>query len=113
MITFSRLGARVWRLVDCFDPVLIRKMQRSDFERLDQDILDWYDSVPDEIKIDGLENQVPIPGTPTYDIDRLQIWTRLRLNQVGLTSGWKLSQANSCDRFASGCTLLSSTPRRA
>lgn len=113
MITFSRLGAKVWKLVDCFDPVLIREMQRSDFERLDRDILDWYDSVPDEIKIDGLETQIPIPGTSTYDIDRLQIWTRLRLNQVGFASSLKLSQANSYDRFASGCTLLSSTRRRA
>lgn len=113
MITFSRLGAKVWRLVDCFDHVLIREMQRSDFETLDQEILNWYDSVPEEIKIDGLKTQIPIPGTSTYDVDRLQIWTRLRLNQVGFALGRKLSQANLSHRFASGCTLLYFTRRAA
>lgn len=87
MITFSRLGAKVWRLVDCYDPFYIEEMQPSDFEGLDRDILEWYDSVPEEIKIDGLKTQIPVPGTPTYDIERLQIWTRLRLNQVGFASG--------------------------
>lgn len=94
MITFSKLCAKVWRLVDCYDPLLLENMQPNDFERMDQEILNWYDSVPEEIKIDGLKTQIPIPGTPTYDIDRLQIWTRLRLNQVGLALGWKLSRAN-------------------
>lgn len=113
MITFSKLCAKVWRLVDCYDPLLLENMQPNDFERMDQEILNWYDSVPEEIKIDGLKTQIPIPGTPTYDIDRLQIWTRLRLNQVGLALGLKLSRANLPDRFASGCTHLSSTPSAA
>jgi hypothetical protein len=83
MITFSRVCAKVWKLVDFFDPiVMFGEMQRSDFEQLDREILDWYNSVPEEIKIDGLTTQIPIPGTSTYDTDRLQIWTRLRLNQV-------------------------------
>ncbi|KAL1875810.1 hypothetical protein Daus18300_003001 [Diaporthe australafricana] len=82
MITFSKVGAKVWRLVDCFDPVIFRDMQPYDFELLDREILDWYDSVPEQIKIEGLGTHVPIPGTPTYDTDRLQIWTRLRLNQM-------------------------------
>lgn len=94
MITFSKLCARVWNLVDCYDPIYLNGMQSSDFEEMDREILDWYDSVPEEIKIDGLRSQIPIPGTPSYDIDRLQIWTRLRLNQVGLVRGCKLSQAD-------------------
>lgn len=86
MITFSKLGAKVWKLVDCLDPLYIAEMQAHDFEELDREILAWYDAVPEEIKIDGLKHQIPIPGTSTYDIDRLQIWTRLRLNQVGFGS---------------------------
>lgn len=84
MITFSRVCAKVWKLVDFFDPIVMREMQRSEFEQLDREILDWYDSVPEEIKIDELTTQIPIPGTSTYDTDRLQIWTRLRRNQVRL-----------------------------
>lgn len=86
MITFSRLCAKVWKLVDCYDPIYLNEMHASDFEELDQEILDWYESVPEEIKIDGLNTQIPIPGTSTYDNDRHQIWTRLRLNQVECAS---------------------------
>ncbi|KAJ0119486.1 fungal specific transcription factor domain-containing protein [Diaporthe amygdali] len=82
MITFSKLGAKVWKLVDYFNPILLTEMRPRDFEELDQEILAWYDAVPEEIKIDGFKTQIPIPGTSTYDIDRLQIWTRLRLNQI-------------------------------
>lgn len=83
MITFSKLGAKIWRLVDYFDSVLIRDLKPEDYEGLDREILEWYETVPDEIKITGLNNQLPSPSTPTYNVERLQIWTRLRLNQVG------------------------------
>ncbi|KAG8169691.1 hypothetical protein KVR01_000436 [Diaporthe batatas] len=83
MVTFSRVCAKVWKLVDFFDPTIMRQIERAQFEELDKEILDWYEkSVPEGIKIDGLTAHVPIPGTPTYDNDRLQIWTRLRLNQI-------------------------------
>lgn len=49
---------------------------------LDQEILEWYETVPEKIKISGLGNLIPKPGTATYNTERLQIWTRLRLNQV-------------------------------
>lgn len=83
LITFSRLSAKIWRLVDYFDSVLIRELKREDFIALDQEILDWYETVPETIKIQSLGDRIPMPGTPTYDVDRLQVWTRLRLNQVG------------------------------
>lgn len=82
MIRFSKLSSNVWRLVDYFDSVLIRDLKREDFEVLDREILDWYETVPDSIRINNLGNHIPVPGTPTYDVERLQIWTRLRLNQV-------------------------------
>lgn len=83
LIAFSKLSAKIWRLVDYFDSVLIRDLKREDFVALDQEILDWYETVPETIRIQNLGNLIPMPGTATYNIDRLQIWTRLRLNQVG------------------------------
>lgn len=70
--------------MDYFDSVLIRDLKREDFASLDQEILEWYETVPDSIKIGGLRDQIPVPGSLTYNVDRLQIWTRLRLNQVSL-----------------------------
>ena len=80
MISYSKLAAKIWKLVDYFEPAVIRELKRSDFEELDRQILDWYDSIPDEIKAGSIED--PIPSAPAYDLERLRIWTRLRLNQV-------------------------------
>ncbi|KAH8885454.1 hypothetical protein GQ53DRAFT_355365 [Thozetella sp. PMI_491] len=83
MITYSRLGAKIWRLVDYFEPAVIRELKRNDFEQLDHDILSWYDSVPKEVQIGSLDpDMIPVPSGPNYDLERLQIWTRLRLNQI-------------------------------
>jgi len=82
MITYSRLGARIWKLVDYFEPAVIRDLKREDFERLDEEILHWYETVPEEVKINNFGKELPLPSTPSYNLQRLQIWTRLRLNQV-------------------------------
>lgn len=82
MITFSKLGTKIWKLVDYFDSVLIRDLKPEDFESLDREILEWYETIPEDIKITGLSHQLPSPSTPSYNIERLQIWTRLRLNQI-------------------------------
>ncbi|KAK3492643.1 uncharacterized protein B0T23DRAFT_453682 [Neurospora hispaniola] len=78
MVTWSMLAAKTWKLIDYFEPAVIRELKPSDFEELDNKILAWYDSVPEEIKISTHEPvKMPIGGT-----QRLQIWTRLRLNQI-------------------------------
>lgn len=82
MITYSRLGAKIWRLVDYFEPAVIRDLRCQDFEDLDREILDWYETVPEEIKVPSLNPEMPSPTGPGYDTRRLQIWTRLRLNQI-------------------------------
>ncbi|ROW01361.1 hypothetical protein VMCG_05845 [Cytospora schulzeri] len=101
MITFSKLGAKIWRLVDYFDSVLIRELKPEDFENLDREILEWYETIPEDIKISGLHHQLPLPSTPTYNVERLQIWTRLRLNQIRI---WLytpvLHSASSIDKNA-------------
>ncbi|CAK7213544.1 hypothetical protein SCUCBS95973_001829 [Sporothrix curviconia] len=82
MITYSRLGAKIWSLVDFFEPAIIRDLKREEFESLDREILQWYDTVPERIRISNLDRELPLPSTPSYNIERLQIWTRLRLNQI-------------------------------
>ena len=82
MITYSRLGAKIWTLVDFFEPTIIRDLKREEFERLDQEILQWYDSCPEAVRISDFDRELPLPSTPSYNLQRLQIWTRLRLNQI-------------------------------
>lgn len=84
MVTFSKLGAKIWRLVDYFDSVLIRDLKADDFEELDNEILAWYATVPQDVRIEKFSEYMPVPSTPSYNTERLQIWTRLRLNQVRL-----------------------------
>ena len=82
MITYSKLGAKIWKLVDYFEPTVIRELKSEDFEALDREITEWYESVPEEVRISNLNTGIPLPSTPSYNLERLQIWTRLRLNQV-------------------------------
>ncbi|CAK7206567.1 hypothetical protein SEUCBS139899_009363 [Sporothrix eucalyptigena] len=82
MITYSRLGAKIWSLVDFFEPAIIRDLKREEFESLDREILQWYETVPEPVRISNLDRELPLPSTPSYNIERLQIWTRLRLNQI-------------------------------
>ncbi len=82
MITYSRLAARIWVVVDFFEPAIIRDLKREEFESLDHQILQWYDSVPEAVKITNFDKELPLPSTPSYNLQRLQIWTRLRLNQI-------------------------------
>lgn len=82
MITYSRVGAKVWRLVSHFEPAVARDLRREDIEALDREILNWYQSNPQEVQIKNWEKEKPLTSTPSYNLQRLQIWTYLRLNQV-------------------------------
>ncbi|KAK4099466.1 hypothetical protein N658DRAFT_498401 [Parathielavia hyrcaniae] len=83
MIGYSKLGAKVWKLVDHFEPTVTRELKPHDFEELDREVMVWwFESVPEAIRtvpLDGDTIQVP---TGPYDLQRLRVWTRLRLNQV-------------------------------
>lgn len=81
MITYSRVGAKVWRQVSHFGPVLARDLQQEETEKLDQEILQWYEIVPEEIKVRNWDKD-KLTSTPSYNLQRLRIWTYLRLNQV-------------------------------
>ncbi|KAK1754011.1 hypothetical protein QBC47DRAFT_302419 [Echria macrotheca] len=84
MITYSKLGAEIWKLVDYFEPAVVRELKYHDFEVLDRQIGDWYNSIPDEIKAGSMEETLlPLSSVAKpYDTQRLRIWTRLRLNQI-------------------------------
>ncbi|KAK4228711.1 putative fungal-specific transcription factor [Podospora fimiseda] len=83
MIGYSRLSAKIWKLVDCFEPAVIRDLKAHSFEQLEQDIWDWYKQVPEQIRTDPNEGErIAMPTDPADKLQRLRIWTRLRLNQV-------------------------------
>lgn len=82
MITYSRLAAKVWRQVAHFGPILARELRHSDIEKIDQEILQWYEHVPEEVKLRNWDKEKQMASTPSYNLQRLRIWTYLRLNQV-------------------------------
>lgn len=112
MIKYARLAARVWRQVYHFGPVLARDLCAEEMALLDDEILKWYDSVPVEVKVFDWRKGGRITSTPSYNLQRLRIWTYLRLNQVEPPPPNKPSMEKSKEkayvtRCESGFTLQS------
>ncbi|KAM5346464.1 hypothetical protein ACJ41O_009469 [Fusarium nematophilum] len=82
MITYSRIGAKVWRQVSHFGPVLSRDLRSEELESVDQELLQWYEQIPEEVKVRNWNKEKQITSTPSYNLQRLRIWTYLRLNQM-------------------------------
>ncbi|PCD33242.1 hypothetical protein AU210_009474 [Fusarium oxysporum f. sp. radicis-cucumerinum] len=82
MITYSRIGAKVWRQVAHFGPVLARDLRSTELENVDQELLQWYEQIPEEVKVRNWDKEKHITSTPSYNLQRLRIWTYLRLNQM-------------------------------
>ncbi|ROT42517.1 fungal-specific transcription factor domain-containing protein [Sodiomyces alkalinus F11] len=82
MISYSRLSAKVWRQVAHSGPVLAREHRQQDLEQLDREIIQWYDRVPEEVKLRRWDKENPLISTPSYNLQRLRVWTYLRLNQI-------------------------------
>ncbi|SCO49576.1 uncharacterized protein FFMR_09739 [Fusarium fujikuroi] len=82
MITYSRIGATVWRQVAHFGPVLARDLRSAELENVDQELLQWYEQIPEEVKVRNWDKEKHITSTPSYNLQRLRIWTYLRLNQM-------------------------------
>ncbi|KAK7963911.1 hypothetical protein PG996_008400 [Apiospora saccharicola] len=89
MISYSQLGAKVWEFVRHFDrPVDLRP---GELEHLDQKIKQWYSNAPADAQLELPDwESMPrhfVPATAPalgYDLQRQQIWTYLRLNQMRL-----------------------------
>ncbi|KAK7744427.1 hypothetical protein SLS62_010151 [Diatrype stigma] len=89
MITYSKCSATVWKVVRQLDPDEEVVFHPGDFENLDSQIKQWYSAVPKEmqLKLPDWESvprllNPPVNSQKEYDIQRLQIWTYLRLNQI-------------------------------
>ncbi|KAI1864411.1 uncharacterized protein JN550_008968 [Neoarthrinium moseri] len=89
MISYSQLSARVWRLVRHFEPNMAMDLRQNDIEDLDRQIKQWYSEVPAEVRLDLPDWETmprhlmpPVHSQKDYNIQRLQIWTYLRLNQI-------------------------------
>ncbi|KAI8947614.1 fungal-specific transcription factor domain-containing protein [Xylaria longipes] len=89
MITYSKLSGRVWRFVRHFDSEAKMDSPVDDIEDLDQLIKNWYSELPKEVQLpisdwEDLPQYLspPVNSQKEYDIQRLQIWTWLRYNQI-------------------------------
>ncbi|KAH8155906.1 hypothetical protein CIB48_g12341, partial [Xylaria polymorpha] len=89
MITYSKLSGRVWRFVRHFGSEAKMDSPVDDIEDLDQLIKNWYSELPKEVQLplsdwEDLPQYLspPVNSQKEYDIQRLQIWTWLRYNQI-------------------------------
>ncbi|RWA13145.1 hypothetical protein EKO27_g1965 [Xylaria grammica] len=89
MIRYSKLSGKVWRFVRHFDTDAAMDAPVEDIEHLDQLIKKWYNDLPKEVQLvlsdwEDLPQYLspPVNSQKEYDIQRLQIWTWLRYNQI-------------------------------
>jgi hypothetical protein len=78
MITYSRLGSRVWRSVAGFESVSLADIKKEDIGYLDYQITQWQKSIPPELQLPTANS----PQTSSRAIHRLQILLYLRANQM-------------------------------
>ncbi|EGX93076.1 fungal specific transcription factor, putative [Cordyceps militaris CM01] len=84
MISYSKLGAKVWSLVEQRRASFLdnEKPWLQDIERLDAEIITWYSCVPPEVQIRDWHEEGHINSTSSYNLQRLKVWTYLRRNQI-------------------------------
>ncbi|KAI1309192.1 fungal-specific transcription factor domain-containing protein [Xylaria venustula] len=89
MIRYSKLSGKVWRFVRHFDSEVTMDAPVDNIEDLDQLIKKWYNDLPKEVQLELSDWEdlpqylsPPVNSQKEYDIQRLQIWTWLRYNQI-------------------------------
>ncbi|KAJ6781808.1 hypothetical protein PWT90_06440 [Aphanocladium album] len=84
MIDYSKLGAKVWTLVEQRRTSFMdnEKPWVQEIERLDAEIIAWYACVPPEVQVQDWRKEGPIASTSSYNLQRLRVWTYLRKNQI-------------------------------
>lgn len=78
MISYSRIGSRVWRSVAGFDQLSTADIKKEDIGYLDYQILQWQKSIPAQL-------QLPTTASPqpaSRALHRLQVLLYLRCNQM-------------------------------
>ncbi len=105
MISYSKLGAKVWTLVEQRRTSFLdnEKPWVQEIERLDAEIIAWYARVPPEVQIRDWHEEGHINSTSSYNLQRLRVWTYLRKNQVstGLMTSVAFTKRGS--RYETGC----------
>ncbi|KAI0147360.1 fungal-specific transcription factor domain-containing protein [Xylariaceae sp. FL1272] len=89
MVTYARLSSQVWRVVRAYDFNTPLESPGDDIDMLDQRIKKWYSDLPviAQLEMAGWEDLPQFLNPPStsrkdYDLQRLQIWSWLRLNQI-------------------------------
>jgi len=103
MIDYSKLSARVWKLVRQFDGQLGPDLVPTDIEDIDQSIKQWYTNLPKDTQLE-LSTWEALPrfmnpqlkARKEYDVQRSQIWTYLRLNQLRILLYTPILHTHSC-----------------
>lgn len=60
----------------------MRDLPSVEVEALDKEIIQWYESTPEEVQVQDWAKEKRMVSTPSYNLQRLRIWTYLRFNQV-------------------------------
>ncbi|KXJ88551.1 hypothetical protein Micbo1qcDRAFT_166604 [Microdochium bolleyi] len=103
MIDYSRLSAQVWKMVRQFDGQLYTDQLPAEIEEIDQSIKKWYMKLPKETQLE-LSTWEALPrlmspqltAPKEYDLQRSQIWTYLRLNQLRILLYTPILHTHSC-----------------
>ncbi|CZT42927.1 related to fungal specific transcription factor [Rhynchosporium secalis] len=78
MISYSRIGSKVWRSVCSFSPSITPALNLEDVGYLDYQILQWQKNIPTELQLPTSSS----PPASSRAIHRLQILLYLRANQM-------------------------------
>ena len=78
MITYSRIGSKVWRSISTFSPQPGTPLNIEEIGYLDYQILQWQKSIPGELQLPTTSD----PKSTSRGIHRLQILLYLRTNQM-------------------------------
>ncbi|KAK6582460.1 hypothetical protein PZA11_004868 [Diplocarpon coronariae] len=78
MITYSRIGSKVWKSVCSFSPKTAPAINIDDIGYLDYQILQWQKSIPSELQLPTSSSA----RTSSRALHRLQILLYLRANQM-------------------------------
>lgn len=82
MIIYLRLVVKVWWQVFYFELVLVWELCEEEMECFDQEIIEWYDFVLDEVKVWNWDKEWYMVFIFLYNLQRLWIWIYFCFNQV-------------------------------
>lgn len=78
MISYSRIGSKVWRSIAGFDATGVADIKKEEIGFLDYQIIQWQKSIPQSLQLPTTNS----PQTSSRAIRRLQILLYLRANQM-------------------------------